>query len=334
MAVRIAINGFGRTGRALYRAVLERHLYVEVVAINDLADPAELAYLLRRDSVHGPYRERIELDKGHLVTERQHTLMLQEPDASKLPWKELGVEVVAECTGKATTRDDAALHLEAGAARVAVSAPCRAADATLVIGVNEERFDPLHHFVVSNASCTTNCFALLAKVLDESFGIESGLMSTVHAYTGDQALLDGLHKDPRRGRAAALNIVPTSTGAARTTGLVLEGVRGRVDGVSLRVPVPDGSLTDFVALLQSPAEREEVNAAFRAAAEGRLGHVLDYSEDPLVSSDVLGSAASCLFDASLTMVQDRLVKVFGWYDNEWGYSNRLAELCALLGARS
>jgi glyceraldehyde 3-phosphate dehydrogenase len=334
MTVRIAINGFGRTGRALYRAVLQRHLYVEVVAINDLGDPGELAYLLRRDSVHGPLHERIALEGDRLVSEQQHTRLLRIEERAALPWKELGVDIVAECTGAATRREVAALHLAAGAQRVVVSAPCRNVDATFVIGVNDERFDPMHHFVVSNASCTTNCFALLAKVLDDEFGIESGLMSTVHAYTGDQALVDSLHRDPRRGRAAALNIVPTSTGAARATGLVLEDLRGRVDGMSLRVPVADGSITDFVALLPLAVTREDVNDAFRNAAEGRLGHVLDYSDEGLVSSDIVGATASCIFDASLTMAQDRLVKVFGWYDNEAGYSNRLAELCALLGARS
>ncbi len=334
MTVRIGINGFGRTGRALYRAILERHLYVEVVAINDVGEPAELDYLLRRDSVHGPLRTRVELEGDTLSTEHQRTRLLQVSDPAELPWKELGVEVVADCSGRASTRDDAAVHLGAGAERVAVSAPCRGADATVVIGVNEDRYDPEHDRVVSNASCTTNCVALLAKVLDETFGIESALMTTVHAYTGGQSLVDAVRGDARRGRAAGLNIVPTTTGAARSTGLVLETVRGRMDGISLRVPVPDGSICDLVALVGAPAEAAEVNAAFRAAAEGRLGHVLDYSDEPLVSSDVIGSAASCLFDPSLTMVQDRLVKVFGWYDNEWAYANRLAELCALLGARS
>jgi glyceraldehyde 3-phosphate dehydrogenase len=240
---------------------------------------------------------------------------------------------VAECSGRNTTRDKAAAHLEVGAKRVVVSAPCTGADATFVFGVNEDTYDPEAHRVVSNASCTTNCFALMAKVVDEAFGVESGLMTTVHAYTGDQALVDGLHRDPRRGRGAGINIVPTSTGAARSTGMVLAGLEGRMDGMSLRVPVPDGSITDFVALVERQTTVHDVNEAFRSAADGSLKGLLEYCDDPLVSSDVIGSPASCLFDAELTMVQGRLVKTFGWYDNEWGYSNRLADLVDLVGRR-
>ncbi|MGO9196168.1 MAG: type I glyceraldehyde-3-phosphate dehydrogenase [Acidimicrobiales bacterium] len=333
MTTKIAINGFGRTGRSLYRAILERQLDVEVLAINDLGEGSDLARLVRRDSVHGTYPGTISLEGDELVAGAQRTRLVRHPDVETLPWKELGVEIVAECTGRNTSRDAAAVHLQAGAERVVVSAPCKGADATFVIGVNGDTYDPKRHFVVSNASCTTNCFALMAKVVEDAFGIESGLMTTVHAYTGDQVLVDGLHKDPRRGRAAGLNIVPTSTGAARATGLVLPALEGRFDGMSLRVPVADGSITDFVALTERVASVDEVNAAFRAAAESDLRHVLEYSEEPLVSSDVVGSVASCVFDSALTMTHGRLVKVFGWYDNEWGYSNRLAELCVRLGGR-
>ncbi len=331
VTTRLAINGFGRTGRALYRTIVERQMNVDVVAVNDLGTPEQMARLLQRDSVHGALREPVTVDGGELVVGSQHSHLLHEPDVSLLPWRDIGVDVVAECTGRNTTREHAAEHLGAGAARVVVSAPCKGADATFVIGVNEHTFDPDLHTVVSNASCTTNCFALMAKVLVDAFGIESGLMTTVHAYTGDQVLVDGLHRDPRRGRSGALNIVPTSTGAARSTALVLPGVEGRLDGTSLRVPVPDGSITDFTALLERPTWVEDVNAAFRAAAGGSLFPVLEYSSDPLVSSDIVGSTASCVFDSSLTMVQGRLVKVFGWYDNEKGYSTRLAELCVLVG---
>lgn len=330
MTTRIAINGFGRTGRALYRAVLERQLDAEIVAINDLGAPDALARLVQRDSVHGRYPGNITVEGDDLVADAKRSRLLREPDIEQLPWKELGVEVVAECTGRHTSRDSAAGHLGAGAERVVVSAPCKGADATFVIGVNDHEFDPERHIVVSNASCTTNCFALMAKVLDDAYGIESGLMTTVHAYTGDQVLVDGLHKDPRRSRSAALNIVPTSTGAARAASLVLPSLEGRFEGVALRVPIPDGSITDFVALLAQSASAEEVNATFLAAASGPLSHVLDYSEEPLVSTDIVGSVASCIFDSSLTLTHDRLVKAFGWYDNEWGYSNRLAELCILV----
>ncbi|MBO0713144.1 MAG: type I glyceraldehyde-3-phosphate dehydrogenase [Acidimicrobiales bacterium] len=333
MSAKVAINGFGRTGRALLGAIRSRGLDVEVVAINDLGTAAQLARLLRRDSVHGSFGESIAADGSALLVGTDRIPVLSEPDPRELPWAALGVDVVAECSGRNTTREKAAAHLEAGAQRVVVSAPCRGADATFVLGVNEDTYDPATHRVVSNASCTTNCFALMAKVVDDAFGVEDGLMTTVHAYTGDQALVDGLHRDPRRGRGAGINIVPTSTGAARSTGIVLSRMEGRLDGMSLRVPVPDGSITDFVALVTRRATVEEVNEAFRSAADGSLKGLLEYGDDPLVSTDVLGSTASCLFDAGLTMVQGRLVKTFGWYDNEWGYSNRLADLLALVGRR-
>jgi glyceraldehyde 3-phosphate dehydrogenase len=333
MSTKVAINGFGRTGRALLRAIRIRSLDLDVVAINDLGSAAQLAKLLARDSVHGPFGESVTADCGALLVGEQRIRVFSEREPRALQWEELGVEVVAECSGRNTTRDKAAAHLEAGAQRVVVSAPCTGADATFVFGVNEDTYDPAAHRVVSNASCTTNCFALMAKVVDEAFGVQSGLMTTVHAYTGDQALVDGLHRDPRRGRGAGINIVPTSTGAARSTGMVLSGLEGRMDGMSLRVPVPDGSITDFVALVERQATVNDVNEAFRSAADGSLKGLLEYCDDPLVSSDVVGSTASCLFDAGLTMVQGRLAKTFGWYDNEWGYSNRLADLVALV-ARS
>lgn len=331
--VRVAINGFGRTGRAALRAAWgpSARAEVEVVAVNDLGDPAALAYLLARDSVHGRFGVPVTADGEAVSIGGRQVRFLAEPDVQALPWKELEVDVVIESTGRHTTREAAAGHLEAGARRVVVSAPGKGMDATLVMGVNHETFDADRHFVVSNASCTTNCLAVLAKVLDDAFGIEDGLMSTVHAYTGDQRLVDALHKDPRRSRAAAVNIVPTTTGAARTTGEVLAPLRGHLDGLAMRVPVADGSLTDLVAVVARPPRVEEVNRAYASAASaGPLAGVLDYGEDWLVSSDIVGSPASCIFDPGLTMVTGRLVKVLGWYDNETGYSSRLVELAALV----
>jgi glyceraldehyde 3-phosphate dehydrogenase len=334
MTVRAAINGFGRTGRSTLRAALAaQDGPVEVVAVNDLAAPDALLRLLLRDSVHGRVFQPVEVE-GTTVHIGDHVIeFLSSREIDDLPWKQLEVDVVVDATGHNTNRVDAARHLTAGARRVIVSAPGKGVDATLVIGVNDESFDPARHFVVSNASCTTNCLAVMAKVLDDAFGIEEGLMSTVHAYTGDQQLVDGLHKDPRRGRAAAVNIVPTTTGAARATGLVLPHVEGHLDGLALRVPVPDGSLTDLVVRVRSDATVADVNAAYdRAARTGPLAGILEYSEEPLVSSDILGSSASCVFDSALTMVCGRLVKVLGWYDNETGYSSRLVDLAAKLGA--
>lgn len=331
MTVRLGINGFGRTGRATYRAILRHDLDVEVVGVNDLGDAESLARLLRRDSVHGPLGRTVTASDSSLCVDDRRTLVFSEEKVERLPWADLEVDVVAECTGKRTNRAAAEAHLVAGAPRVVVSAPCRDADATFVIGVNEGMFDAATHLVVSNASCTTNCVAVMAKVLQDAFGIEDGLMSTVHAYTGDQDLVDGLHHDPRRGAAAALNIVPTSTGAARATGVVLPSLSGHLDGKSLRVPVPDGSITDLVVTTDHPVAPDEVNEAFAAAAAGTLRQVLDYSTEPLVSTDIVGSPASCIYDSALTMTQGRLVKTFGWYDNETGYATRLAELCELVG---
>ncbi len=333
MTVRLAINGFGRTGRSFLRAALTSSHEFEIVAVNDLGAPEALARLLARDSVHGRYPEPVHVDGDTMVVGARRIRMLAEADAAVLPWSEFGVDVVIESTGKYTSRDKAQAHLEAGASRVVISAPGQDPDATLVVGVNEEEFDPAHHFIISNASCTTNCLAVLAKVLDDAFGIDDGFMTTVHAYTDDQRLVDALHKDPRRSRGAAINIVPTTTGAARATGLVLPSVAGTLDGLALRVPVPDGSITDLVANVRATPSVGEIKDAYRAAAgSGRLAGLLEYSEEPLVSSDIIGSPASCIFDSDLTMAHGHLVKVLGWYDNESGYSSRLADLAAIVGA--
>ena len=333
MVIRVGINGFGRTGRALFRAAQRQELDLEVVAINDLGSPEALARLLARDSVYGRFDRPVTSAGDVMVVGGQRILLPSEREIKALPWGALGVDVVVEATGHFTAREDAAGHLDAGAHCVVVSAPSQGADATFVMGVNDETFDPAHHVIVSNASCTTNCLAVLAKVLDDSFGLEEGFMTTVHAYTGDQQLVDGLHKDARRARAAALNIVPTTTGAARATGLVLPALQDRLDGLALRVPVPDGSITDLVANVSAKVTVADVKDVYReAAATGSLEGRLEYAEEPLVSSDIIGSPASCVFDADLTMVKGRLVKVLGWYDNEWGYANRLAELTAKVGA--
>jgi glyceraldehyde 3-phosphate dehydrogenase len=333
MAVRVAINGFGRTGRSALRRSLSPSLRdrIEVVAVNDLAEPSALARLFCRDSVHGRFDGPVDVDGDMVSIDGRPVRFVAEASVGDLPWKELEVDVVIESTGHFTSRDAAAAHLEAGARRVIISAPGKGVDATFVLGVNEETFDPTRHLVVSNASCTTNCLAVLVKVLDDAFGVDEGLMSTVHGYTGDQRLVDALHKDPRRGRAAALNIVPTTTGAARATGLVLPSVEGHLDGLALRVPVADGSLTDLVATVLRPATVESINDAYAAAAAGPLAGILEYGDEPLVSSDILGSTASCVFDPALTMISGRLVKVLGWYDNEVGYSSRLIDLAVLLG---
>lgn len=332
MTVRVAINGFGRTGRAALRASLERDVGITVVAVNDFGSPATMARLLERDSVFGRLARSVKVGDGEIFIDGSLVRVLNITEVpAALPWGELGVDVVIESTGRFRSRDQAAAHLEAGASRVVVSAPGKGLDATFVMGVNEDEFDPGLHRVVSNASCTTNCLAPMIKVLDEAFGVEQGFITTIHAYTGDQMLVDSPHKDPRRSRAAAINIVPTSTGAARASGMVLPAVEGRLDGTALRVPVPDGSITDLVAQVRLPVSVEAVNQAFQHAALGRLAGILEYSDEPLVSSDIIGDPHSCVFDSSLTMVGGQLVKVFGWYDNEWGYANRLIELAALVG---
>ncbi|HEY8524432.1 MAG TPA: type I glyceraldehyde-3-phosphate dehydrogenase [Acidimicrobiales bacterium] len=332
MTLRIGINGLGRIGRAVVRAVHERNDDIEVVAANDIAPVEQMAHLLRFDSVYGRFPGDVRVEDGGIAVGDHVIRYLTEREPKSLPWGDLGVEVVIESTGRFRDRAAAAAHIDAGASFVVVSAPCKGADATFVVGVNDDTFDPEAHQVVSNASCTTNCFVPMVKVLDDAFGVERGLMTTVHAYTGDQMLVDGSHKDLRRARSAAINIVPTSTGAARATGLVLAATQGRLDGQALRVPVVDGSLTDFTAVLTREVTPDEVNEAFRAsAAEGRLSRVLDYSEEPLVSSDIVGSPASCTFDAGLTQAIGNLVKVFGWYDNEWGYAQRLVDLVLVMG---
>ncbi|HEV3281132.1 MAG TPA: type I glyceraldehyde-3-phosphate dehydrogenase [Acidimicrobiales bacterium] len=337
MSVRIGINGFGRIGRNYLRAARSLGADVEVVAVNDLTSAETLAHLLRYDSTHGRLGGEVKVADGSIVLDTGVITVLAERDPKLLPWDKLDVDVVIESTGLFTSRASAGTHIEAGARRVIVSAPATDVDATFVIGVNDSEFDPAKDFVVSNASCTTNCFVPMVKVLDEAFGVESGLMTTVHAFTNDQNLLDLPHKDLRRARAAAVNIVPASSGAARATGLVLPSMKGRLDGAALRVPVSDGSITDFTAVVPGSVTVEQVNAAFAAAAtSGPLARVLEYTEDPIVSSDIIGSPASCTFDAGLTMIMPSasgitLVKVQGWYDNEWGYANRLVDLSLIVG---
>ncbi len=332
MKVRVGINGFGRIGRSVVRAIRAQDADVVVVAANDIAPIEQMAHLLRYDSTYGRFPGDVRTVADGIEVDGRLIRVLGEREPKALPWADLGVDVVVEATGRYRDRASAAAHIEAGASYVVVSAPCKDADATFVVGVNDHTFDPDTHAVVSNASCTTNCLVPMVKVLDDAFGVERGLMTTVHAYTGDQMLVDGPHKDLRRARAAALNIVPTSTGAARATSLVVESLAGRLDGTALRVPVPDGSVTDLVAILRRDVTPDEVNEAFRAAATaGPLAAVLEYSEEPLVSSDIVGSPASCTFDAPLTLAMGNLVKVLGWYDNEWGYANRLVDLAALIG---
>ncbi len=332
MAVRVGINGFGRIGRNFYRAAKKRGADIDVVAVNDLTSPATLAHLLKYDSVLGRIDGEVSVTDDGIKIDDDEVKVTAERDPKALPWGDLGVDVVIESTGLFTDRDKAAAHLDAGAPRVIISAPATGADATFVVGVNDDTFDAENHKVISNASCTTNCFVPMVKVLDEAFGIQKGLMTTVHAMTNDQNLLDLQHKDLRRGRSAAINIVPSSTGAARATGLVLESMKGRLDGSALRVPVPDGSITDFTAILERDVTVEEVNEAFKkAAAEGRLKGIIEYATDPIVSTDIIGSPASVVFDSDLTMTMGNLVKVCGWYDNEWGYSNRLVDLTLLVG---
>ena len=330
MPIRVGINGFGRIGRNFYRAVAKQNADIEIVAVNDLGDTETMAHLLKYDSVLGNLPNEITSVENGISIDGRILKVLSERSPGDLPWGDLGVDVVIESTGIFTDRDKAAMHLEGGAPLVIVSAPATNADATFVVGVNDSDFDKENHSVISNASCTTNCFVPMVQVLDEAFGVEKGLMTTVHAYTGDQSLVDGPHSDLRRARASAINIIPTSTGAARATGLVLQAMNGKLDGISLRVPIPDGSITDFTAVLAQSPSAEEINTAFKDASDsGPLSGVLDFSDRPLVSSDIVGNPASCVFDSGLTMTMDNLVKVSGWYDNEWGYSNRLVDLVAI-----
>jgi glyceraldehyde 3-phosphate dehydrogenase len=332
MAVRVGINGFGRIGRIFYRAAMISD-DVQVVALNDLVPPDTNAHLLKHDSTYGNLKEEVKATADSISVGGEEIRVFSEKDPKAIPWGDVGVDVVVESTGIFTDRESAGAHIEGGAPRVIISAPGKEVDATFCVGVNDDTFDPEKHQVVSNASCTTNCFVPLIKVLDDAFGVEKGFMTTAHAYTNDQNLLDLAHKDLRRARGAAINIVPSSTGAAKATGLVLEAMQGKLDGTALRVPVACGSITDFTGILGKEVTVDEVNDAFRnAASDGPLSKVLDYSDEPLVSSDIVGSPASCTFDSDLTFANGNLVKVLGWYDNEWGYSNRLVDLSRIVGA--
>ena len=332
MAVRVAINGFGRIGRNYLRTVLDRD--IDVVAVNDVGDARTLAHLLKYDSTYGPLDRPVVQENGQIAVGDRIIEVFAEREPADLPWGDIGVDVVIESTGRFRSREDAAAHLKAGARKVLISAPGKGVDFTVVMGVNEGRYDPVAHDVISNASCTTNCVAPMVKVLHDAFGIDRGFMTTIHGYTNDQVLLDGPHKDLHRARSAAVNIIPTSTGAARSVGLVIPELGGRFDGLAVRVPVEDGSLTDLAVLLRCPVARDEVNEAFANASQaGPLRGIIHYTTDPIVSRDVVGNPASCVLAADLTEASREFVKVFGWYDNEWGYSNRLADLTDYVGVR-
>jgi glyceraldehyde 3-phosphate dehydrogenase len=332
VTVRVGINGFGRIGRNYYRALLASGADVEVVGVNDLTDVETLAHLLRYDSILGRLDREVTYDDSQITVGDESFRVLAERDPSALPWKELGADVVIESTGHFTDATKARAHLDAGARKVIISAPAKNEDITLVMGINESSYDPASHDIISNASCTTNCLAPMAKVLADEFGIVKGLMTTIHAYTNDQVILDFPHKDLRRARAAAINIIPTTTGAAKAISLVIPELKGKLDGFAMRVPVPTGSATDLTAQLAREVTKDEVNAAFKRAAEGSLKGYLEYTEDPIVSTDIVTSPASCTFDAGLTVAQGDQVKIVGWYDNEWGYSNRLVDLTTLVGS--
>ncbi|MEU1056773.1 type I glyceraldehyde-3-phosphate dehydrogenase [Streptomyces sp. NPDC005876] len=332
MTIRVGINGFGRIGRNYFRALLEQGADIEIVAVNDLGDTATTAHLLKYDTILGRLKQEVTHTEDTITVGGKTIKVLAERNPADIPWGELGVDIVIESTGIFTKKADAEKHIAGGAKKVLISAPAKDEDVTIVMGVNQDTYDPANHHVISNASCTTNCVAPMAKVLDENFGIVKGLMTTVHAYTNDQRILDFPHKDLRRARAAAENIIPTTTGAAKATALVLPQLKGKLDGMAMRVPVPTGSVTDLVIELSREVTKEEVNAAFQKAAEGELKGILEYTEDPIVSSDIVNAPASCTFDSSLTMVQEgKSVKVIGWYDNEWGYSNRLVDLTVFVG---
>jgi len=332
VTIRVGINGFGRIGRNFFRAALQRGADIQLVGVNDLTDNATLAHLLKYDSILGRLPYEVKATADEITVGGQTFKALAERDPAKLPWGDLGADVVIESTGLFTDAEKAKVHVDGGAKKVIISAPAKNEDITLVIGVNEDKYDPAAHTIISNASCTTNCLAPMAKVLNDTLGIERGLMTTIHAYTQDQNLQDGPHKDLRRARAAALNIVPTSTGAAKAIGLVLPELKGKLDGFALRVPVPTGSATDLTFTASRETSVDEVNGAIKAAAEGALKGILVYTEDPIVSTDIVTDPASCIFDAGLTKVIGNQVKVVGWYDNEWGYSNRLVDVVALVGS--
>ncbi|MDN3355413.1 type I glyceraldehyde-3-phosphate dehydrogenase [Actinomadura sp. DC4] len=333
MTIRVGVNGFGRIGRNFWRALNAAGGDVEIVAVNDLTDNATLAHLLKYDSILGRLPEEVKAGADEITVGGHSIKVFEERDPAKLPWGDLGVDIVIESTGLFTDANKAKVHAENGAKKVIISAPAKNEDVTIVLGVNDDAYDPDQHTVISNASCTTNCLGPMAKVINDTFGIERGLMTTIHAYTQDQNLQDGPHKDLRRARAAAINVVPTSTGAAKAIGLVLPELKGKLDGYALRVPVPTGSATDLTVTLSRETTVEEVNNALRTAAEGPLRGILTYTEDPIVSSDIVTDPASCIFDAGLTKVIGDQAKVVGWYDNEWGYSNRLVDLVKLVGSR-
>ncbi|MCW4024372.1 MAG: type I glyceraldehyde-3-phosphate dehydrogenase [Candidatus Bathyarchaeota archaeon] len=337
MTIKVGINGFGRIGRLLYRAAMERNANIDFVAINDLADAKTNATLLKYDSVHGRFPGTVEVQGNDLVVNGKTLKALSQRDPALLPWKDLGVYLAVESTGLFTKREGASKHLQAGAKKVLISAPAEDPDATFVLGVNDKDYDPEKHNILSNASCTTNCLAPISKVLEDNFGLEKALMTTCHSYTNDQRIQDVVHKDPRRARAAAVNIIPTSTGAAKAIGLVLPSCAGKMNGYSLRVPTPDVSIVDLTAVLGKEVTKEEINAAMKQAAEGELKGILEYTEDPIVSSDVLHSTYSSVFDAKLTMVlgeKSNFVKVFAWYDNEWGFSNRMVDFIEMVGKKA
>jgi glyceraldehyde 3-phosphate dehydrogenase len=334
VTIRVGINGFGRIGRNFFRALLAQGANdVEVVAVNDLTDNATLAHLLKYDSILGRLDGEVYATGDEIAVNDRTFKALAERDPAALPWRDLGADVVIESTGRFTSAADARKHVDAGARKVIISAPAKDEDITIVMGVNHDRYDPAAHTIISNASCTTNCVAPMAKVLLDSFGIVKGLMTTIHAYTNDQVILDFPHKDLRRARAAATNIIPTTTGAAKATSLTIPELKGKLDGIAMRVPVPTGSVTDLVVTLEREVTRDEVNAAFKAASESTLKGYLEYTEDPIVSADIVGSSASCTFDSLLTMAQGDQVKVVGWYDNEWGYSCRLVDLVQHVGSQ-
>ena len=333
MTTRVGINGFGRIGRNFFRAALEQGADIEIVAVNDLTDNKTLAHLLKYDSITGRFQGEVSYDDEGIVVDGKHIKVLAQRNPADLPWGELGVEVVVESTGFFTDGEKAKAHIEAGAKKVVISAPAKNVDGTFVMGVNEADYDNATMNIVSNASCTTNCLAPLAKVLEENFGIERGIMTTIHSYTGDQRVLDAPHKDLRRARAAALNMIPTKTGAAQAVALVLPALAGKFDGLAVRVPTPTGSLTDLTFIAKKEVSVEAVKAAVKAAAEGELKGVLEYTEDPIVSTDIMGDPHTSIFDATETKVIGNLVKVLSWYDNEWGYSNALVRLTALVGSK-
>ena len=334
MTLKVAINGFGRIGRLLYRAALEQKANIDFVAVNDITDAKTLAHLLKYDSVHGRFRGNVEAKGNDLIVNGKELKVLAQKDPAQLPWKDLGVYLVVESTGFFTDREGASKHLTAGAKKVLISAPAKNPDATIVLGVNQQMYDHKKHNLISNASCTTNCVAPVTKVLHDNFGVEKAFMLTAHSYTNDQRVTDLVHKDLRRARAAAINMIPTTTGAAYAVGLVMPELAGKIDGIALRVPTPDVSIVDLTAILKKSATKEEINVAFKKASEGSLKNILEYTEDPIVSTDVLHSTYSAVFDAQSTMVIDKnFVKVLAWYDNEWGFSCRMVEQVEMIGKK-